>query len=103
MLLKRGELMIRMVTALAVLFVPMLALAQAELRGTVVKVDKATDQLVVKTQRGEETLLLSSGTKGLGHAKEGAKVIVKFSEKDGQPRVTEIAPQDAKTKQIAPP
>ncbi len=95
--------MIRMITALAVVLVPILALAQAELRGTVVKVDKATDQLVVKTQRGEETLLLSSGTKGIGHAKEGAKVIVKFSEKDGQPRVTEIMPQEAEAKEIAPP
>jgi hypothetical protein len=90
------------ILALTLAFVPALAFGQAELKGTVVKVDKATDLLVIKTQRGEETLLLSSGTKGVAHAKEGAKVIVKFSEKDGQPRVTEIAPQDPETKDVAP-
>lgn len=80
------------------LLLPVLVFAQAELKGTVIKVDKATDQLILKTQRGEETLLLSSGTKGIAHAKEGARVVVKFSEKDGQPRVSEIAPQGAETK-----
>jgi hypothetical protein len=90
--------MIWKIAVLIYLLLPVLALAQAELKGTVIRVDKATDQLILKTQRGEETLLLSSGTKGIAHAKEGAKVVVKFSEKDGQPRVSEIVPQEAETK-----
>jgi hypothetical protein len=90
--------MIWKIGVLIYLLLPVLALAQAELKGTVIRVDKATDQLILKTQRGEETFLLSSGTKGIAHAKEGAKVVVKFSEKDGQPRVSEIVPQGAETK-----
>jgi hypothetical protein len=95
--------MVRKIGLLILLLLPALAFAQAELKGTVIKIDKATDQLILKTQRGEETLLLSSGTKGIGHAKEGAKVVVKFSEKDGQPRVTEIAPQGVEMKETTPP
>jgi hypothetical protein len=95
--------MIRKIAALILVLLPVLAVAQAELKGIVIRVDKATNQLILKTQRGEETLLLSSGTKGMAHAKEGAKVVVKFSEKDGQPRVSEIAPQGAETKELPPP
>jgi hypothetical protein len=95
--------MIRKIAALILVLFPVLAVAQAELKGIVIRVDKATNQLILKTQRGEETLLLSSGTKGIAHAKEGAKVVVKFSEKDGQPRVSEIAPQGAETKELSPP
>lgn len=95
--------MLRKIGPLILLLLPALAFAQAELKGTVIKIDKATDQLILKTQRGEETLLLSSGTKGIGHAKEGAKVVVKFSEKDGQPRVTEITPQGVEMKETTPP
>jgi hypothetical protein len=84
---------------LALTLVPMLAFTDVELKGTVLKVDKVTNQLFVKTERGEETLLLSTGTKGIGNAKEGAKVIVRFTEKDGQPRVIEIVPQEGGTKE----
>lgn len=76
-------------TLLALILFPVLALA-AELKGTVAKVDKAKNQLVLKTDRGEETLQITSSTKGMEHAKEGAKVTVKFSEKDGSPKVDEI-------------
>jgi len=66
----------------------------AELRGTVLKVKKAENQIVLKTERGEETLLTTKETKGLENAKEGAKVLVTFSEKDGQPKISEIAPEN---------
>jgi hypothetical protein len=78
------------------------AFADVETRGTVVRVDKSEDQLVVKTEKGEETLLLTKETKGLAHAKEGAKVVIKFTEKDGQPKVIEIIPQDRGSDQKAP-
>ena len=67
-------------------------LAAAEIKGTVLKVDSAKNQLVLKTDRGEETLETTKATKGVEHAKEGAKVVVTFSEKDGQPKVSEIVP-----------
>jgi len=80
------------VILLALLLAPLLALAQVELKGTVVKVDKAKKQIVVKTDKGEETLEITSGTKGLGHAKTGAKVKINYSAKDGEPKVSEIVP-----------
>lgn len=78
------------VTLLAVLMLPTLVMA-AELKGTVEKVDQAKNQLVLKTERGQETLEVTKSTKGIEHAKQGAKVTVKFSEKDGSPKVEEIA------------
>jgi hypothetical protein len=66
----------------------------AEIRGTVLKVIKAENQIVLKTERGEETLLTTKETKGLENAKEGARVLVTFSEKDGQPKISEIAPEN---------
>lgn len=66
----------------------------AEIRGTVLKVKTVENQIVLKTERGEETLLTTKETKGLENAKEGAKVLVTFSEKDGQPKISEIAPEN---------
>lgn len=83
-------------------FFPAWVFAEAELKGTVVKVDKSENQLVVKTDKGEETLLLVSSTKGMGHAKEGAKVAIKYTEKDGTPKVIEIFPQPGGTVQVVP-
>lgn len=66
--------------------------AAAELKGTILKVDKAHNRIVLKTERGEETLETTKTTKGVEHAKEGARVVVIFSEKDGAPKISEIAP-----------
>jgi len=87
---------------LALVLVPGLAFSDVERRGTVIKVDKAANQLVVKTDRGEETFILDKSTKGIDNAKEGAKVIVKFTEKDGEPKVIEIVVQDDGTSDNAP-
>jgi len=81
------------VMALTLVLVPGLAFTEVESRGTVIKVDKAANHLVVKTERGEETFILDKNTKGMNNAKEGAYVIVKFSEKDGEPKVIEIIAQ----------
>jgi len=64
----------------------------AELKGTVLKVKPSENQIVLKTERGEETLFTTKETKGIENIKEGAKVMVTFSEKDGQPKISEIAP-----------
>jgi len=87
---------------LALVLVPGLAFSDVELRGTVLKVDTAANHLVVKTERGEETFILDKSTKGINNAKEGAKVIVKFTEKDGEPKVIEIVVQDDGTSDNAP-
>ena len=68
-------------------------LSAAEIKGTVLQVDKAENRVVLKTERGEETFLTTKETKGVQHAKQGAKVMVTFSEKDGQPKISEIAPE----------
>jgi hypothetical protein len=47
-------------------------------------------------------LLIDKATKGVENVKEGAKVIVKFTEKDGEPKVTEIVSQEDGPTQIAP-
>jgi hypothetical protein len=64
----------------------------AELSGTVVKLDKTKNQIVMKTERGQETLEIVKETKGVEHAKEGSKVMLRFSEKDGAAKVSEIVP-----------
>jgi len=78
-----------MMTLLAVILLPTLVMA-AELKGTVAKVDKAKNQLVLKTEQGEQTLEITKSTKGIEHAKQGAKVTVKFNDKDGSAKVDEI-------------
>jgi hypothetical protein len=72
---------------------PLLLSAELEKRGTVVKIDQAEKQIVVRTDRGEETLLFDSESKGLATIKEGTKVTIKFTEKSGEPKVIEIIPQ----------
>jgi Cu/Ag efflux protein CusF len=76
---------------LALLVIPT-ALSAAEVKGTILKVDKAENRIVLKTERGEETFETTKATKGIEHLKVGARVSITFSEKDGQPKVTEINP-----------
>ena len=78
------------VVLLTLILLPLPAWAAAEMTGTLLKVDKAKNQIVVRTDKGEETLIVTKSTKGMEHAREGAKVTVKFSAQDGQPKVTEI-------------
>lgn len=79
---------------------PTLVYAEAEMRGMVLKFDRAEKQLVLQTDKGEETLFVVGSSKGLAHAKEGSRVAVKYSEKDGQPKVVEVKPQENDTVQI---
>ncbi len=78
------------VISLAILFAPVVALA-GELKGTVVKSDKMKNQIVVHTDKGDQTLDVK-GAKGSELAKEGARVKVKINDKDG--KVSEIAPSE---------
>src|SRR5689334_22297126 len=73
---------------LAVSLVPVYAMAEDEMKATVVS--KSDKELKVKTKDAEKTLLVGTKTKGLDNAKEGAKVTIKYSEKDGKLRAEEI-------------
>lgn len=74
----------------AILLSPLTILA-GEFKATVVKADKAKNQVTIRTDKGEEMLDLK-GVKGGEHAKEGARVMVKTNDKDG--KVSEIAPSE---------
>lgn len=75
---------------LAVLVFPVVVMA-GEIKATIVKVDKAKNQAVVRTDKGEQMLDLK-GVKGGEHAKEGARVMVIINDKDG--KVIEIEPSE---------
>ncbi|MBI4522729.1 MAG: hypothetical protein HY695_02825 [Deltaproteobacteria bacterium] len=77
---------------LGVALAPALLSADVELRGTVIKLDTVKNQIVLKTSKGEETLLTKKDSQGLEHAREGARVLVRYTEMDGQPKVTQIYP-----------
>lgn len=68
-----------------------LALADEEMKATVVS--KTDKELKVKVKDAEKTLQVGSKTKGLENAKDGAKVTIKYSEKDGKLRAEEISPR----------
>lgn len=78
----------------ALILVPTLALA-ALMEATVVKLDPAKKQIVVKTEEGEKTLWFTKDTKGMDNARIGAKVKIQYSEKDKQLVATEISPSNA--------
>jgi hypothetical protein len=80
------------IALLALTLAPAYVAAQdMELNATVVS--KEEKQIKVKTKDGEKTLLVGTKTKGLENAKEGSKVSIKYTEKDGQLRASEINPR----------
>ena len=79
---------------LTLLVAPVLALAQdvMEFQGRI-KSKSATEVVVQSRDQGDKTFVISDKTQGLENAKEGASVTIKYSERDGQLRVREIAPR----------
>jgi hypothetical protein len=77
---------------LALTLAPAYVAAQdMEMKATVVT--KGEKEIKVKTKDDEKTILIGSKTKGLENAKEGSKVTIKYSEKDGKIRASEINPR----------
>ena len=77
---------------LALTLAPAYVAAQdMEMKATVVT--KGEKDIKVKTKDDEKTILIGSKTKGLENAKEGSKVTIKYSEKDGKIRASEINPR----------
>jgi hypothetical protein len=79
---------------LAVLALPSLGLAE-QLQGTILKLDKPNNRLLIKTAEGEKALVISNKTLGLEHAIDGAEVRIEYSTQDGTLRATEINPSKA--------
>ena len=67
------------------------AAQEKEMKATVVT--KGEKEIKVKTKDDEKSILVGSKTKGLENAKEGSKVTIKYTEKDGQIRASEINPR----------
>jgi hypothetical protein len=77
---------------LALTLAPAYVVAQdMEMKATVVS--KGEKDIKVKTKDDEKTILIGSKTKGIENAKEGSKVTIKYTEKDGQMRASEINPR----------
>ena len=76
---------------LALSLTPAFVMAEDELKATVVS--KSDKEIKVKTKDAEKTFLIGSKTKGIENAKEGAKVTIHYTEKDGQLRANEINPR----------
>jgi hypothetical protein len=80
------------IALLALTLAPAYVAAQdKEMKATVVT--KGEKEIKVKTKDDEKTFLVGSKTKGLENAKEGSKVTIKYTEKDGQMRASEINPR----------
>ena len=77
---------------LALALAPAYVIAQdMEFKGTIVS--KEEKSIKVKTKEGEKVLAIGSKTKGVENAKEGEKVTIKYTEKDGKMRASEIMPR----------
>ena len=74
---------------LFLVLIPALAYAD-EQKATVVKVNKDKNEIVVKTKDGEKTFKYGSKTKGIEHAKDGAKVTIEYEKKNGEMSATNV-------------
>ena len=80
------------IALLALTLAPVYVAAQdKEMKATVVT--KGEKDIKVKVKDDEKTVLIGTKTKGLENATEGSKVTIKYTEKDGQMRASEINPQ----------
>lgn len=79
---------------LALMLIPALVFA-AVMQGTVVKLDRAKQVVIIQTEEGQKTLQLTSNTKGLENAREGAKVTINYDQKGNQLVASEISGGEA--------
>jgi hypothetical protein len=79
---------------LGLMAAPVWTLAQdvKEFQGRV-KSKTATEVVAESREDGEKTFAISERTTGVENASEGARVIIKYSERDGQLRAREITPR----------
>ena len=82
---------------MALILFPALALA-AMLNGTVVKVDKDKKEIVVNTDKGQETVAFTNTTKGAEKAREGSRVTINFQQDGAKLVASDIAVSGADPK-----
>lgn len=70
--------------AAVMLFVPAISVYAALLEGTVARVDQGKKQILLKTDKGQETVEFSAATKGADKVKAGDRVKVNYTEKAGK-------------------
>jgi len=66
------------------MFLPAITVSAALLEGTVSKVDQSKKQILLQTDKGQETVEFSSSTKGADKVKIGDKVKINYTEKSGK-------------------
>ena len=66
------------------LFFPAVTVFAGLLEGTVQKVDQSKKQILLQTDKGQETLEFTRGTNGADKVKAGDKVKINYSEKSGK-------------------
>jgi hypothetical protein len=90
-------------TLIALILFPAFAVSAALLEGRVVKVDRDKKQIVLRTEKGQETIDYTTSTKGIDKALVGSNVKVTFSQKgekllandiDASKDESKIAPSD---------
>jgi hypothetical protein len=81
------------VILLALTLAPAYVIAAEEMEFKATVVSKSEKEIKVKTKDEEKTVLIGSKTKGVENAKEGSKVTIKYSEKEGKIRASEINPR----------
>ena len=70
--------------AAVMLFLPAISASAALLEGTVEKVDQGKKQILLQTDKGQETVEFSAATKGADKVKAGDRVKVNYTEKAGK-------------------
>ena len=73
-----------LVFSAVMLFLHSSSASAALLEGTVEKVDQSKKQILLQTDKGQETVEFSAGTKGADKVKAGDKVKVNYTEKAGK-------------------
>jgi hypothetical protein len=79
----------KFILLIALAFTPTFALA-ALLEGMVEKVDKDKKQIVLKTDKGQETVEFDDATKGIDRVKAGSRVSITYSQKGEKLQASEI-------------
>ena len=70
--------------SVVLLVLPVLTVFAALMEGTVEKVDQAKKQILLQTEKGQETVEFTAATKGADKLKAGDKVKINYTEKGGK-------------------
>jgi len=77
---------------LALWLLPAWTAAGAVLEGTVQKIDREQNMILLNTESGTETVLITNSTRGANNLKPGDKIKVTYTEEGGKLVAETIAP-----------